>query len=127
MKKTYTNMETIVILLVIGLLAGILSGFIGVGGGIIMVPALVFFLGMNQHSAQGTTLAMMLLPVGILAVMNYYKSGYVDVKTASILAIAFVAGGFFGSKMAISLPEDTIRRVFGFFILIVAIKMIAGK
>ena len=90
--------ETILILVLVGLAAGILSGLVGVGGGIIIVPALVFFLGFSQHEAQGTSLGLLLLPVGILAVMNYYKQGHIDVRIVLIMSAAFVAGGFFGSK-----------------------------
>ncbi len=120
-------METFIILLLIGMLAGIFSGFIGIGGGLIVVPALVLFMGMTQHHAQGTSLAMMLPPIGILAVYNYYKIGYVDFKISLILAIAFIIGGFLGSKIAISLPAETVKRIFGAIIILVGIKMVMGK
>lgn len=120
-------MATFITLLLIGLLAGIFSGFIGIGGGLIIVPALVFFMSMSQHQAQGTSLAMMLPPIGILAVYNYYKMGYVDLKISFILAIAFILGGFLGSKIAIAMPADTVKKVFGVFIILVGIKMISGK
>ncbi len=127
MLQTKHTMNTILILLAIGLAAGILSGFVGLGGGIIMIPALIYFLGMSQHTAQGTTLAMMLPPIGILAVMNYYKSDFLDIKAAIFLSLAFVIGGYFGSKIAIALPADQIKRIFGVIILIVSLKMIFGK
>ena len=120
-------MTTIVILLCIGLLAGILSGMVGVGGGIIIVPALVFFLGMSQHEAQGTSLAVLLLPVGILAVYNYYKAGYMDIRSTLIIAATFVVGGFIGSKISIALDQNLVKRIFGIFLLLVGIKMILGK
>lgn len=120
-------MSTILILLAIGLVAGILSGFVGLGGGIVIIPALVFFLGMQQHTAQGTTLAMMLPPIGILAVMNYYKNNFVDMKAALILATAFIIGGYFGSKFAVALPAESIKKIFGIIILLLAVKMIFGK
>src|ERR1043165_6025265 len=90
--------QVVLILITIGLLAGMLSGLIGVGGGIIIVPALVYFLGFSQKEAQGTSLGLLLLPIGILAVMNYYNSKLIDVKVVAIMAIAFVVGGFLGSK-----------------------------
>lgn len=121
------DMTTILILLIIGLFAGVLSGFVGLGGGIIIIPALVFFLGMSQHMAQGTSLAMMLPPIGILGVINYYKGSMVDMRAALFLAIAFIIGSYFGSKFAISLPAETVKKSFGIIILFVALKMIFGK
>lgn len=120
-------MATILILLVIGLMAGILSGLVGIGGGIIIVPALVYFIKMSQQQAQGTSLATLLLPVGILAVYNYYKSGAVDVKSALIISITFVIGGFIGSKIAIAIDQSLMKRVFGIFLFLISIKMILGK
>lgn len=120
-------MTTIVILLCIGLLAGILSGMVGVGGGIIIVPALVYFMAMNQHEAQGTSLAVLLLPVGILAVYNYYKAGYVDVRSTLIIATTFVIGGFIGSKISIGLDQNMVKKIFGIFLLLIGIKMVLGK
>lgn len=117
----------IAILLCVGFLAGLLSGLVGVGGGIIIVPALVFFLGMTQHEAQGTSLAVLLLPVGIFAVWNYYKAGCVDVKTTLIIASTFLIGGLVGSRIAISIDQNLIKKIFGYFLAIVAIKMILGK
>jgi uncharacterized membrane protein YfcA len=115
------------ILLSVGLLAGILSGLVGVGGGIIIVPALVYFLGVSQHEAQGTSLAVLLLPVGIFAVMNYYKAGYVDVRTTLIIACTFLVGGFIGSKIAIAIDQNMVKKIFGILLLVVAFKMIFGK
>lgn len=119
--------QTIGLLIIVGLLAGILSGFVGVGGGIIMVPALIWLLHYNQHQAQGTSLAVLMLPVVFLAVRNYWKEGMIDWKVVGIIAAAFVAGGYFGSKGALSLPADTVKRVFGVVMLFVAIKLILGK
>jgi uncharacterized protein len=118
---------TIFILLMIGLMAGTLSGLVGLGGGVIMVPAMIYFLGMSQHMAQGTSLAVMLPPIGILAVLNYYKNGFVDMKSALILSAAFIIGGFLGSKVAIALPPQTIKKVFGVVVLLVGLKMIFNK
>lgn len=119
--------QTIGMLVIVGLLAGILSGFVGVGGGIIMVPALIWLLHYSQHQAQGTSLAVLMLPVVFLAVRNYYKEGMIDWKVVGVIAVAFVAGGYFGSKGALALPEDTVKRVFGVVMLFVAIKLILGK
>ncbi len=121
------NMAAIIILLCIGLFAGILSGMVGIGGGIIIVPALVFFMGMSQHQAQGTSLTVLLLPVGILAVYYYYNAGYVDIKSALIIALTFVVGGLIGSKIAISIDQNVLKKVFGIFMLILSLKMIFWK
>ena len=119
------SFTTLLILIIIGLLAGILSGMIGVGGGIIIVPALVYFLGLSQHSAQGTSLALMLPPIGILAAMNYYKAGNLNVKYALIIATAFIIGGYFGSKVSlIYFSESMMKKIFGMIMLFAAIKLI---
>ena len=117
-------MQTIILLIVIGLIAGMLSGLVGIGGGIIIVPSLVFFLGFSQKLAQGTSLGILLLPVGILAVMQFYKAGYVDIKTVWIVSIAFLIGGYFGSKVALFLPQDTVKKIFAIFLLVIAVKML---
>jgi uncharacterized membrane protein YfcA len=111
-KQTKMSGQIIFILILIGLAAGVLSGLVGVGGGIIVVPALVFFLGFTQHEAQGTSLGLLLLPVGILAVASYYNKGYIDIKVVGIMAIAFVIGGWIGSKLAITVSEVAVKRVF---------------
>ena len=121
------NIFTVILLILLGLLAGILSGFVGVGGGILMIPLLIIFLGFTQHQAQGTALFAMLPPIGILAAMNYYKEGFVKWEYAAVIALAFVVGGYFGSKLSISLPAQTVRRVFGVIMLIGAIKLIFSK
>src|ERR1700704_2283976 len=121
------TMETVLIILVIGVFAGAFGGFIGVGGGLIVVPCLVYFIGMSQHTAQGTSLAMMLPPIGVIAVYNYYKQGHVDFKVAAILCISFVAGSFFGSKIALSLSADQIKKAFGVIIILLGIKMVFWK
>jgi uncharacterized membrane protein YfcA len=127
MKQSYSNMTTIIILLCIGLLAGILSGLVGIGGGIIIVPALVFFMSMTQQQAQGTSLAVLLLPVGILAVYNYYNAGSVDIRSTLIIASTFVLGGYIGSKIAISIDQNTLKKIFGIFMLLLSLKIIFGK
>jgi uncharacterized protein len=117
----------IITLVVVGISAGIIAGALGVGGGIIIVPALVFIFGMTQHQAQGTSLAVLLFPVGILAVMNYHKGGYVNYKFALVLIIAFVLGSYFGSLLSIHLPDKILRKIFGILMLLVGIKMILEK
>lgn len=118
------TVQIILLLIIIGLAAGILSGLVGVGGGIIVVPALVFFLGFSQQQAQGTSLGLLLLPVGILAVINYYNKGHIDVRVVAIMAVAFIVGGWFGSKWAISLPEVTVKRIFAIILFYSAFKML---
>ena len=118
------NIQTILLLAIIGLAAGVLSGMIGIGGGIIIVPALVFILGFSQQQAQGTSLGLLLLPVGILAVLNYYKQGYIDIKVVAIMSVTFVLGGWLGSKLSLSLPQETIKKIFAVLLIIVAGKML---
>jgi uncharacterized membrane protein YfcA len=117
------TIQIILLLVIIGLAAGILSGLVGVGGGIIVVPALVFFLSFSQQQAQGTSLGLLLLPVGILAVLNYYKQGHIDIRVIAIMAVAFVIGGWLGSKWALSLPEITVKRIFAVILFYSAFKM----
>jgi uncharacterized membrane protein YfcA len=121
------TLSTILILLVIGTITGIFAGMLGVGGGIIVIPALVMIMGLSQQTAQGTSLAMMLPPVGILAVMNYYKAGHVDFRIAILLAIAFIAGSYFGSKLAITIPQGLMKKIFGVILFLVALKMLLTK
>jgi len=124
--NTYTMAEMIW-LIIIGLSAGILSGLVGIGGGIILVPALVMLLHFNQHLAQGTVLAMLMFPVVALGVLNYYKMGHVDFKVAILLGIGFILGSYIGSKLAVITPEDGLRKVFGVIILLISLKMIFSK
>jgi hypothetical protein len=121
------SVSTILILLIIGIITGVLAGMLGIGGGLIVIPALVMVMGMSQQSAQGTSLAMMLPPIGILAAYNYYKAGHVDIKIALLLAFAFIIGSYFGSKIAIKLPQDILKKIFGAFLLLVAVKMLFWK
>ena len=118
------NISQLLILVVIGLMAGALSGFVGVGGGIIIVPAMIYFMNMNQMQAQGVSLALLMLPVGILGVMNYYKAGHIQFNYVLILAVGFVVGSFFGSKYALKLPEYKIKFVFALLILFVGVQML---
>ena len=114
----------IIALIILGIFTGMLSGIVGVGGGIILVPALMYIFNISQFQAQGTSLALLMFPVGILAVMQYYKQGHVDFKLVSIIAVGFVIGSYFGSKFALSLPKETIKKIFAILLLIVAIKML---
>jgi uncharacterized protein len=117
----------IALYLVFGLVAGILSGLLGIGGGIIVVPVLVLLCGFSQHAAQGTTLAMMVPPIGLLAAWAYYKDNNVDLKVAGLMCIGFFIGGFFGAKFATALSGVTLSRIFGVAMLVVSIKMILAK
>ena len=121
------SVSIILIILVIGIITGVMAGMLGIGGGLVVIPALVMVMGMSQQTAQGTSLAMMLPPIGVLAAYNYYKAGHVDIKIALILAIAFIAGSYFGSKLAIRLPQELMEKIFGIFLLLVAIKMLFWK
>lgn len=116
--------QTLLLLIFIGLFAGAMSGFIGIGGGVIMVPALVYIMGLSQLEAQGTSLILMLPPIGILAVMNYYKAGEINVTYGIIIALAFIVGGFFGSKLALRMNEDLIKIIFGILLLYISFKLI---
>lgn len=118
--------NTYILLVFIGLAAGLLAGFVGVGGGIIIVPALIYLAGLTPLMAQGTSLALMLPPIGILAFMEYYKAGNVNVTYGIIIAVTFVVGGYFGAKFAQKVDENLIKFVFGVLMLIVAVKMMLG-
>src|ERR1700754_4093763 len=112
--------QTIVLLIIVGLLAGMLSGLVGLGGGVIIVPALVFFLGFSQHQAQGTSLGILLLPAGIFAVMNYYKKGYIDIKVVLLLFVGFLVGGYLGSKISLSMSEVVLKKIFAVALVLIA-------
>ena len=116
----------IFILVVIGLLAGILSGFVGVGGGIIIVPALVFMLGFTQHQAQGTSLFVLSIPVVILATLNYWKTGNVNWKYGLIIALTFVVGGYIGSKLSLKMSPGLVKFLFGILMAYVSFRLIVS-
>ncbi|MEK6552192.1 MAG: sulfite exporter TauE/SafE family protein [Bacteroidota bacterium] len=120
-------MQETIILLIIGLAAGLVSGVLGIGGGIIIIPMLVGFLGYTQKEAQGTSLGLLLLPIGILAVMNYYKAGHVNLKAVGIMVVTFVIGSYLSSLYAVSLPEGILKKIFAVFLLIYALKLLIGK
>jgi hypothetical protein len=119
--------ETVLLLIVIGLLAGVFGGMVGLGGGVIMIPAMVYLMGMSQHAAQGTSLAVMLPPVGLFAVMNYYKAGQLNMKYALIIAAAFLIGGYFGSKIALNIPVSLMKKIFGVVLIAMALHMMLKK
>lgn len=121
------DLSTLIILIVTGLLAGILGGSLGVGGAIIVIPSLVLILGLSQQEAQGTSLAFMIPPIGILAALNYYKNGFVNWKYALILSATFMIGAYVGSKFAMTVPEKTLKRIFGIILLYVSYRMIFTK
>lgn len=121
------TISTIILLILIGLFAGVFSGLIGLGGGLIIIPALIYLLQMDQYSAQGTSLALMLPPIGLLAAFNYYKAGALNIKYALIIAVAFFIGGYFGSKFALNIPADTLKKIFAFTLIVVAIRMLWEK
>jgi uncharacterized membrane protein YfcA len=113
--------------LVLGLAAGVLSGIIGIGGGILLIPALVYMFGMSQLKAQGTSLAVLLLPVGILAVLPYYRDGQIDIKLAALIALGFALGGWAGGNWAQHIPAIVLRRGFAALLVIVAAKLFFTK
>ncbi|MFI5163235.1 MAG: sulfite exporter TauE/SafE family protein [Sphingobacteriales bacterium] len=118
---------TFLILAVIGLAAGFLGGMIGLGGAIILIPAMVMFLSMDQRMAQGTTIAIMLPPIGFFAAINYYKAGYVNIKYALVIAIVFTIGGYLGSKVALNVPVNVLKKVFAVVLVLIAAKMVFTK
>jgi len=120
-------LNDLISILLIGLAAGFLSGSMGIGGAIIVVPSLVFIMGLTMQQAQGTSLALMTIPVMFVATFNYYRSGNVNLKYAAIMACTFVIGGYFGSKLSIHMPEAIMRKIFGVLIILIALKMIFSK
>jgi uncharacterized membrane protein YfcA len=121
------DMGSVLLYLLLGLAAGVLSGLVGIGGGIIIVPALVLFFGLSQHQAQGTTLALMVPPIGILAAWTYYKHGDVDLRIAALVAAGFFLGGLIGARFATGLSNTILEKIFGVSLLLVAVKMIFFK
>ena len=121
------NMKQAIIFILIGSAAGVLSGLIGIGGGILIIPILVFLLGFSQHLAEGTTLAAMVPPIGILAAYVYYQNGNVDIKAAGLIALGFLAGGFFGAKIAHQISSESLQKIFGVVLILMGIKMLWPK
>ena len=118
------DMQTVIILLLVGLAAGTLSGMVGIGGGIVIVPALVYFLGFSQLNAQGNSLALIMLPVGFLGVIQYYKMGHVNYNVVLILAAGFILGSFFGSRISLSIPQEAVKKIFAILLIVIACKML---
>ncbi len=117
------EISTLFILLTIGVFAGVASGFVGIGGGLIIVPALIYFMGLDQHTAQGTSLALMLPPIGILAAMQYHSEQHVEWTYSAIIAITFIIGAWLGSKWSLRLSTSSVRLVFSAFLFYAAIVM----
>lgn len=113
--------------LALGVAVGAFSGLVGVGGGILIVPALIYFFGFSQHLAQGTSIAVLVPPIGLLAAYAYWKNGYVDLRVAGIICLGFLLGSPFGAKLAVSLPKEALRRVFGALLLFIGGRMLVGK
>ncbi|NEP19440.1 MAG: sulfite exporter TauE/SafE family protein [Leptolyngbya sp. SIO4C1] len=113
--------------LLLGAAIGSISGLIGIGGGALITPALVYLFGFSQHQAQGTTLALLVPPIGLLAAWTYYTEGYVDVRAAILICVGFVLGSVVGAKFAVDIPELLLKRMFGISLLVVSIRMIFSK
>jgi hypothetical protein len=113
--------------ILLGLMIGVLSGIVGIGGGIMIVPALIYFFHMSQHKAQGTSLAALLVPAGALAFWEYYKAGNVDIKAGLFIALGFLVGGYFGGLWAQHLSELVLRRVFGTLLVIIGIRLLLQR
>lgn len=117
------ELQNSAIIAIIGITAGLLGGMLGLGGAIIIIPALVIFLGYSQQMAQGTALVMMVLPVGALAAFQYYQKGFVDVKASLIMATFFFVGGYFGAKFTTQIPQEILKKAFASMLVVIAIKM----
>jgi uncharacterized protein len=113
--------------LLLGLFVGVLSGIVGIGGGILIVPALVFVFHMSQHKAQGTSLGALLAPIGALAFWEYYKAGNVEIKAAFLIALGFLSGGYFGGLWAQRIPEVALQRIFGGLLVLIGIKLLLAR
>lgn len=111
----------------IGIAAGILAGLVGVGGGIIIVPALIYFFGMDQHTAQGTSLAVLLPPTGLFAFMQYYRAGHVDLKVSALIVVGLLIGGWVGGDWAQQISGPTLRKGFAIMMALAAVKMFFQK
>ncbi|MFH1678052.1 MAG: sulfite exporter TauE/SafE family protein [Candidatus Omnitrophota bacterium] len=117
----------ILLYIALGLLAGTCSGFLGIGGGTIIIPILVYCFGLSQHQAQGTTLALMVPPIGLLAALKYYYEGNVNIHIVGFTCLGFFIGGLLGAYLVTPVPEPLLKKIFGVFLMAVAIKMIVSK
>jgi hypothetical protein len=113
--------------ILLGLTAGVFGGMFGVGGGVILIPAMVYFFGLTQHQAQGTTLAIMVPPIGLLAAWRYYQSGNVKLGMAALICAGFLVGGYLGAGLVQKIPELLMKRMFGSLLMLIALKMIFTK
>jgi len=116
-----------ILFVILGLAAGTFSGIVGLGGGVVIVPALVFLFGLTQQQAQGTTLALMVPPIGIMAAYAYYQQGYVDLKIAALICVGFIFGGWIGAKLAINMPQEILKKVFAISLFLISLKMFFSK
>lgn len=122
--KKGNGMTSTVSYLAIGVAAGVLSGLVGIGGGVVIVPALVLLMGMSQQTAQGTTIAMLVLPVGILGAWVYYRQGFVVIPAAALLAVGLFLGSLVGARIAVALPAAVLEKIFGLMAILIGLKMI---
>jgi len=113
--------------IILGIAAGVLSGFLGIGGGGIIIPVLVYMFGLTQHQAQGTSLAALLPPIGLLAFLKYYQNGCADLKIGLIIAAGFFFGGLLGAVFAQPIPDVMLKRIFGIFLFVIAARMCFGR
>jgi len=123
-KNKNMTLSSILGIIALGMVAGVLSSMVGIGGGIVIVPILVLAFGLNQHTAQGTTLAMLSFPVSLVAALAYHKRGMVDWRIAIILGLGFVVGGYFGGKVAVDIPSAIIKKVFAIVMILIAVKFL---
>lgn len=116
-----------VLYIILGLVAGAFAGVFGIGGGMILIPGLIFLFGMTQHQAQGTTLAILVLPIGILAAWKYYQNGHVDLAVAGFICLGFLFGGLLGADLAQRIPDLALKKLFAVFLFIISINMFFSK
>ncbi len=111
-------------LLAIGLVAGVFSGVFGIGGGLVIVPALLYVMKMETREATGTSLAALIPPVGLLGALEYYRNGFINIRYAALIALGLFIGAYFGAKVAVALPQITLRRLYGVFMLLISVKLL---
>lgn len=116
-----------VLYIILGIVAGIFGGMFGIGGGTILIPALVFLFGLTQHQAQGTTLAIMVPPIGLLAALRYWQAGNVKISMAVFICLGFFIGGLFGANLIHKVSDPALKKLFGFYLLFISLRMILAK